>query len=150
MLSGAPVLKLADAKLPYVIHCDASGFAVGACLMQDHGQGLQPVSYISAKMKPAETRYAPHEQELLALVYACRSWRHDLQNGLPFIVLSDHQSLKYFTTQPILSARQARWKDLLAEFDFTIRYIEGPKCKRCCCVMYRERSCVRTGSDKAC
>ena len=126
-LSHAPVLQLADPALPYVIHCDASGFAVGACLMQDHGEGLQPVSYISAKMKPAETRYAPHEQELLALVYACRSWRHYLHNGKPFTVLSDHQSLRFFTTQPLLSARQARWKDSLAEFDFSIRYIEGPK-----------------------
>jgi hypothetical protein len=126
-LGSAPVLLLADPKLPYVIHCDASGYAVGACLMQDRGGGLQPVSYISSKMKPAETRYAPHEQELLALVYACSKWRHYLHNRQPFTVLSDHQSLRYFTTQPDMSARQARWKDKLAEFDFTIRYIEGPK-----------------------
>lgn len=127
MLSDAPVLRLADPELPYVIHCDASGYAIGACLMQDHGNGLQPVSYISAKMKPAETRYAPHEQELLALVYACKTWRHYLHNGQPFTVLSDHQSLRFFTTQPVLSSRQARWKDSLAEFDFTIKYIEGPR-----------------------
>jgi len=127
MLTHAPVLKLADPERPYVIHCDASGYAIGACLMQDHGSGLQPVSYISAKMKPAETRYAPHEQELLALVYACATWRHYLHNGQPFTVLSDHQSLRFFTTQPLLSSRQARWKDKLAEFDFTIKYIEGPK-----------------------
>jgi hypothetical protein len=127
MLSDAPILRLADPDRPYVIHCDASGYAIGACLMQDHGNGLQPVSYISAKMKPAETRYAPHEQELLALVYACKMWRHYLHNGQPFTVLSDHQSLRFFTTQPILSSRQARWKDSLAEFDFTIKYIEGPK-----------------------
>jgi hypothetical protein len=126
-LCTAPVLQLANPKLPYVIHCDASGFAVGGCLMQDQGQGLQPVSYISAKMKPAETRYAPHEQELLALVYACKRWRHYLHNNKPFTVFTDHQSLKYFPTQPILSARQARWKDHLAEFDFVIKYIEGPK-----------------------
>ena len=126
-LASAPVLSLANPKLPYVIHCDASGYAVGACLMQDQGKGLQPVSYISSKMKPAEENYAPHEKELLALVYACTKWRHYLHNGTPFTVLSDHQSLRYFTTQPDLSARQARWKDRLAEFDFTIRYIEGPK-----------------------
>ena len=52
MLSSAPVLQLADPALPYTIHCDASGYATGACLMQDHGEGLQLklVSYISAKM----------------------------------------------------------------------------------------------------
>ena len=126
-LGSAPVLLLADPKRPYIIHCDASGYAVGACLMQDQGNGLQPVSYISSKMKPAEANYAPHEKELLALVYACTKWRHYLHNGQPFTVLTDHQSLRYFTTQPDLSARQARWKDRLAEFDFSIRYIEGPK-----------------------
>ena len=126
-LGSAPVLLLADPKLPYIIHCDASGYAVGACLMQDQGNGLQPVSYISSKMKPAEANYAPHEKELLALVYACTKWRHYLHNGQPFTVLSDHQSLRYFTTQPDLSSRQARWKDRLAEFNFSIRYIEGPK-----------------------
>ena len=127
MLSSAPVLQLADPALPYTIHCDASGFATGACLMQDHGEGLQPVSYISSKMNGAETRYAPHEQELLALVNACKAWRHYLHNGKTFTILSDHQSLRFFPTQPTLSSRQARWKDQLAEFDFTIRYIEGPK-----------------------
>lgn len=37
-LGSAPVLLLANPELPYVIHCDASGFAVGACLMQDQWQ----------------------------------------------------------------------------------------------------------------
>jgi hypothetical protein len=126
LLSGAPVLKLADPERPYTIHCDASGYAVGSVLMQDQGNGLQPVSFISTKMKDAETRYAPHEQELLSLVYACKKWRHYL-HGRQFTILSDHRSLQHFTTQPLLSARQARWKDLLAEFDFIIQYIEGPK-----------------------
>jgi RNase H-like domain found in reverse transcriptase/Reverse transcriptase (RNA-dependent DNA polymerase)/Integrase zinc binding domain/Chromo (CHRromatin Organisation MOdifier) domain len=126
LLSSAPVLQLADPALPYTLHCDASGYAVGSVLMQDQGSGLQPVSFISTKMKDAETRYAPHEQELLALVYACKKWRHYL-HGRPFTILSDHRSLQHFSTQPLLSARQARWKDALAEFDFTIQYIEGPK-----------------------
>ena len=125
-LGAAPTLLLADPSKPYVLHTDASGYALGAVLMQDQGQGLQPVSYLSSKMKDAETRYAPHEQELLALVYACKRWRCYL-HGQPFTILSDHQSLRYFSTQPLLSARQARWKDALADFDFTIKYLEGPK-----------------------
>jgi len=126
-ISAAPVLAIADPDRPYTLHIDASGYAVGAALQQDQGEGLQPIAFMSQKMKPAETRYAVHEQELLALVTACRHWRHYLHNGHPFTILSDHNSLKYFTTQPILSNRQARWKDQLAEFDFKIQYIEGPK-----------------------
>jgi hypothetical protein len=120
----APVLTLPDPKLPYVVHTDASGFAVGAVLQQDHGQGLQPVAYLSKKMLPAETRYPVHEQELLAIVHACQSWRHYLL-GTPFRIMTDHKSLQHFLTQPMLSGRQARWKEVLANYDFTIEYVKG-------------------------
>lgn len=127
-LTSAPVLALADPHKPYTLNIDASGFAIGGTLQQENEDGqLQPVAYWSQKMKPAETRYAVHEQELLALVQACRHWRHYLHGLHPFTIMSDHHSLRYFTTQPVLSNRQARWKDELASFDFVIKYIEGPK-----------------------
>src|SRR6185312_12563789 len=42
-----------------------------------------------------------------------------------FVVRTDHKSLQFFQTQPMLSGRQARWKDVLANFDFDIEYVEG-------------------------
>ena len=39
--------------------------------------------------------------------------------------MTDHKSLQYFKTQPQLSGRQTRWKDVIANFDFDIEYIEG-------------------------
>jgi hypothetical protein len=120
----APVLVLPDPKLPYVVHTDASGFAVGAVLMQDQGKGLQPIAFLSKKMLDAETRYPVHEQELLAIIHALSSWRHYL-SGVKFKVMTDHHSLRYFKTQPILSGRQSRWKDVIANFDFDIEYIKG-------------------------
>ena len=124
-LSEAPVLRIADPALPYTLHTDASGYAVGAALMQDHGSGLQPVAFFSKKMLPAEMNYAPHEQELLAVVKACKHWRHYLHSDQPFIVLADHKSLRFFSKQPQLSTRQVRWSEQLSEFDFSIQYIEG-------------------------
>ena len=121
----APILLLPDPALPFVVHTDASGFAVGAVLQQDQGRGLQPVAYLSKKMLDAETRYPVHEQELLAIIVALRAWRHHLQGSQPFRVLTDHKSLEYFRTQPMLSGRQARWKDVIAEYDFTIEYVDG-------------------------
>ena len=126
-LCAAPVLAIPDPKLPYTLHIDASGYALGGVLQQDAGEGLRPVAFMSVKMKGAQLRYAVHEQELLALVTACKHWRHYLHSELPFTILSDHNSLRFFSSQPLLSNRQARWKDQLAEFDFTIQYIEGPK-----------------------
>jgi hypothetical protein len=123
-LQQGPVLALPDPDLPFVVHTDASGFATGAVLMQDRGKGLQPIAFLSKKMLPAETRYPVHEQELLAIIHALSSWRHYL-SGRKFKVMTDHKSLQHFKTQPMLSGRQSRWKDIIANFDFDIEYIEG-------------------------
>jgi hypothetical protein len=125
-IAKEPVLILPNPSLPFVVHTDASGFATGAVLSQDQGKGLQPIAFLSKKMLPAETRYPVHEQELLAIIHALSSWRHYL-TGTKFsvVIKTDHKSLQHFKTQPQLSARQTRWLDLLANFDFMIEYIEG-------------------------
>lgn len=120
----APVLINPDHKLPFTVVTDASGFAVGAALCQDQGNGLQPVSFMSKKMLPAEKNYPVHEQELLAIICALKEWRHHL-HGNHFKVITDHRSLKYLQTQTHLSARQTRWSEFLQQFDFTIEYQEG-------------------------
>lgn len=122
-----PVLILPDPTLPYslVINTDASGYAVGATLSQDQGNGLQPIAFLSKKMSEAEKKYPVHEQELLAVILALREWRHHLY-GTKFRIQTDHQSLTYLKTQPQLSGRQTRWLDTIADFDFDkIEYIEG-------------------------
>jgi hypothetical protein len=128
LLCSAPVLILPDPSKPYVVTTDASGFAIGACLQQDQGNGLQPICYMSKKMLDAETRYPIHDKEMLAIIVALREWRHYL-HGSKFTVqvLTDHKSLVHFDTQPKLSERQARWNEFIAEFDFTIIYQEGKK-----------------------
>src|ERR1700749_2529932 len=105
---SAPILLIPDANLPYAVISDASGFAIGAALCQDHGKGLQPCAYLSRKMNDHERNYPVHEQELLAIVHALREWRHYLL-GNRFTVVTDHRSLQYLQSQDKLSARQARW-----------------------------------------
>jgi hypothetical protein len=121
-----PLLIIPDPALPYVVETDASGYAYGASLQQDQGKGLQPIAYLSRKMIPAERNYATHEQELLAIVRALQEWRHYL-HGAHFTVYSDHGPLKYMQTQPHLTSRQARWQEILSEFDFTVEYKPGKK-----------------------
>ena len=75
----APVLKIPDFDLPFVLTTDASLVSVGAILQQDFGQGLQPVAYESRKLNPAETRYSAYERELLGMVWAIGKWRHYLE-----------------------------------------------------------------------
>jgi hypothetical protein len=79
-------------------------------------------------MSDAETRYPTHDKEMLAIVNMLGEWRTYLQGRQPFTirVLTDHNSLQFFMTQQSLSARQSRWLDKLADFDFKIEYIKGP------------------------
>ena len=121
---SAPILVIPDPKVAYTVISDASGFAIGAALCQDHGKGLQPCAYLSRKMNDHERNYPVHEQELLAIVHALREWRHYLL-GNKFAVITDHRSLQYLQSQDKLSARQTRWSEFLQQFDFEIRYRPG-------------------------
>ena len=123
-LSSAPVLIIPDPNLPYVVRTDASDYAVGGTLSQDHGKGLQPIAFFSKKLSPAERNYPVHEQEQLAIMQALGAWRPYL-HGAPFKVITDHQSLRYLHTQPNLSKRQVRWMEKMAEFDMEIEYQPG-------------------------
>lgn len=123
-LSSTPILILPNPALPYTVTTDASTQAIGAVLQQDHGRGLQPISYLSKKLLEAETRYPTHEQELLAIIIALKEWRHYLY-GQHFTIITDHNSLQHLHSQPHLSSRQVRWVEFLQQFDFTIQYKPG-------------------------
>ena len=70
LVSQAPVLQYYDVTKPVTIQCDASGKGLGAVLLQDN----KPVCYASRALTDTETRYAPIEFEMLAVVFACRKF----------------------------------------------------------------------------
>ena len=125
LLCCAPVLLVPDQTKQFVLNCDACKYAIGAVLQQDHGDGLQPVAFFSAKMSDAERNYDVREKEFMAIYRACLHWRPYLHGTQPFRLMSDHQSLKYFMTMPELSGRLARWVEKMQEFDCGIEYIKG-------------------------
>ncbi|GJP36998.1 hypothetical protein CLOM_g21459 [Closterium sp. NIES-68] len=128
-LTIAPVLILPDPEHDYVIEADASDQAVGAVLMQDQGNGLQLIAYLSKKLHGAELNYPIHDKEALAIVIAFKAWRCYLE-GRRTTVYTDHCSLKYLKTQPKLSRRQVRWIDFLeTHFHYDIVYKPGHKNK---------------------
>ncbi|GJP85359.1 hypothetical protein CLOP_g15458 [Closterium sp. NIES-67] len=126
----APVLILPDPERDYVIEADASDQAVGAVLMQDQGNGLQPIAYLSKKLHGAELNYPIHDKEAVAIVIAFKAWRCYLE-GRRTTVYTDHCSLKYLKTQPNLSRRQVRWIDFLeTHFHYDIVYKPTTKTKQ--------------------
>ena len=122
-LIKAPVLslpQLGENAPPFKVITDASGFGLGAVLMQDG----HPIAYESRTITPAERNYTTGEQELLAVVHALRTWRPYLE-GVKFTVVTDHQPNTHFPTQSMLSRRQARWQELLSRYVFDWVYKPG-------------------------
>ncbi|GJP51480.1 hypothetical protein CLOM_g10646, partial [Closterium sp. NIES-68] len=62
-----------DPERDYVIEADASDQAVGVVLMQDQGNGLQPIAYLSKKLHGAELNYPIHDKEALAIIIGLQS-----------------------------------------------------------------------------
>ena len=124
-------LSAIDSRQPYHLYTDASKDCVGATLAQRCAHGkykghLQPIAFTSRKMKPAETRYPFREQELSAIVLALKQWFHLLRGPQQVHVHTDHERLRYLKTCPRpLTPRQARWSQVLEEYNLTLWYVPG-------------------------
>ncbi|GJP42488.1 hypothetical protein CLOM_g2043 [Closterium sp. NIES-68] len=89
---GELLLRIVDPERPFEVITDASDIAIGAVLMQDFGNGLQPIVYESRKMQSAERNYPVHDKEMLAIVHTFKIWRGYL-TGADVTVQTDHKSL---------------------------------------------------------
>ena len=109
-LFQAPMLTHLAPDLVYTVITDASKIAVGRTLMQDHGEGLRPIAFMSRTLSPAERKYSDYEHELAAIAFRCVKWRHYLA-GCPEGVklVTDHKTVMPLMSQEVLSWVQARW-----------------------------------------
>ena len=114
------MLKVVDPNQPFELETDANSEAVGAILTQ----GGRPIAFESKKLNCTQRNYLVYERELFAIVHALMKWQCYLY-GATFTIATDHESIKWLTTQRELSGRKARWAELLQEFDYRIRYQRG-------------------------
>lgn len=119
------MLYVADPNKPFEIDADASGEATGAALYQIRDGISCPIAFESRRLRPAEMNYPVHEKELLAIVHACRAWRHYILGASENVVHTDHASLRFLLTQPHMSQRMTRWAEFLAPYNLTIQYKKG-------------------------
>ena len=69
-------------------------------------QEKRHVAYASRQLKVHEKSYPTHDLELVAVIFALKTWRHYLY-GSQFQVFSDHNSFKYLLDQKELNMRQS-------------------------------------------
>ena len=97
-VTSEPVLAHAKLDDQFELEVDASGYAVGAVLLQRKEDGKKhPIGYYSATLNEAQRNYNIYDLELLAIVMALKNWR-PLLAGSPhkIIIYSDHLNLQYW------------------------------------------------------
>src|SRR2546421_1566681 len=127
----AAILKPIDINHPdpIFLFADASLVGTGSWI----GQGLtiytaRPAAFHSHKFTSQQTFYPTHDQELLAIVDACKYFQYILL-GNHFTIITDNSSLNTLLSKPtkLLNNRQTRWIEILSPFDFEILHIPGTK-----------------------
>ena len=118
------------------------------------------IAYYSKLYSRSESNYCTSRKELMAAVEALKQFRPYIL-GRRFRVCTDHAALRYFYRAPNLIGQQARWLDLLGEYNFHIEYCAGSKhqnadalsrrsCRSCAfCSKASAVECLRTCATEA-
>ena len=109
-LTRAPCLALPDFSRPFEIVSDASGYGIGAVLLQNK----RPVAYFSRKLSDSETRYSATDKELLAAYAALVNFRPYVQ-GTAFTMVTDRKPNTGNFMR--MTQMQIKWSSFLQSFD---------------------------------
>ena len=124
-LASAPILRRPIPGRPYQLHTDWSTLGIGAVLtqMDDEGQEFV-VAYASRSNNNAEAQYSSYEGECLAVVWAIAHFRCYLY-GSEFLLVTDHQPLRWLMESDKLTGKLAQWALMLQEYDFKVVHRAG-------------------------
>jgi transposase InsO family protein len=126
LLASSPLLKFPESELTFIIQVDASNYGIGAVLMQDSGQGEQPVAFMSQKLNKQQRNWNTTEKECFAVVTSIRKWDHYI-TGHEFIVRTDHHALCWLNRKYNSNPKLNRWRMALQDYTFTIEHVKGSK-----------------------
>ena len=92
-------------------------------MLQTDAAGRERViAFESRQLEAAEKNFPVHDKEILAMKYALVKSSAHLLGSKPFVVDTDHASLRTATQSPHLSQRIARWLSFFAEYNFDVKY----------------------------
>jgi hypothetical protein len=124
----APVLAFPTQDDTFLVHTDASKYAVGAVLSQRQKDGVKVVGYYSPKLHDPETRYPTYDRKLLAIRDAVLHWKCYLHGAaVPFRVYTHHATLRHILMQPHLTIRQMDALAIVQNYDYTVKHLPGAK-----------------------
>ncbi|CAI7751097.1 unnamed protein product [Closterium sp. NIES-53] len=87
VIYSLPVLRIADPHRPFEAVTNDNDIAIGAVLLQDFGNGLQPIAYESRKLHPPKKNYPIHDHKMLATVHAFKvRWLDFLESDFHYTI----------------------------------------------------------------
>ena len=125
-LTTAPVLAYPKFEQPFILHTDASGWAVGAILSQESVGGERVIAYYSRQVSKAERNYSTTEREALAVVTAVKEF-YPYLFGHNFKLVTDHNPLTTLTKLKDVGGRLSRWIMFLQQFSYEFAYKPGSR-----------------------
>lgn len=89
-MTVAPMPALPNFKQPFILEADASGYGIGAVLMQSG----RPTSFMSKSIGPKAQALNTYDKEAQAMIEALKKWKHYFAAS-SLIIITDQESLKY-------------------------------------------------------
>jgi len=124
--ASEPVLKTPNWTKPFIMHTEASGYALGTVIAQEHEDSIHPIVFHSWSLLPAEKNYDVHNRELAGVVFGFKcGCPLFLGAQHPVRMLTDHKNLQYFRELQKVTGQQARWIEFLQDFNYTLEHIAG-------------------------
>lgn len=125
-LVEAPVLATPDPDRQFEIHTDASGYGLGAALIQRNDKGHpRPIAFISRSLTKAERVWSTMEREILAVLFALEKFKHYLHTEQQTVVVTDSSSILWLHSLKNPSGRLARWICQLSPYDLKFKHNSG-------------------------
>ncbi|KAK8670967.1 hypothetical protein V6N13_037579 [Hibiscus sabdariffa] len=116
-MCNAPVLVLPDFTTTFYLETNASSTGIGVVLSQDNIL----VAFLSKALCPKHANLSICEKEYLAILMVVSKWRHYLEGG-PFVIKTDHESLKHFLKEKLTTSIQKNGIPKLLGIDYVIQY----------------------------
>ena len=123
----APIFRHYDRIKQAILEIDSSDYVNAGVLSQYDDEGvLHLVAFYSRNMISVECNYEIYDKELLVIIRCLEHWRSELEGtDEPIKIFTDHKGLETFMTSKKLTFRQARWAEILSEFNIAIQFQSG-------------------------
>ena len=129
-LTLTPILAMPTDSGEHILDTDASDTAIGAVLSVRQDGNERVIAYASRRLDRCEINYCVTKKELLVVVHFMRYLRqYLLGRQLQLRVHTDHAAFTWSKRLREPIGQQARWLEVMKEFDFVIDHRPGFKHK---------------------